>query len=125
MMANSVDTRCPAREGAEGQYRAKQGAYQQLPGVCNEHVPSPEGKMCSDLCGNAERPAEMTGPALIKARVTTCNTKYLFWRPHARRNMVPLDPDRFSINQDAMIRLIGWAGNMTVSNSFLQGTLVA
>lgn len=31
------------------------------------------------------------------------NTKYLHWRPHARRNMVPLDPDRFSINQDAMI----------------------
>lgn len=29
------------------------------------------------------------------------NTKYLHWRPHSRRNMVPLDPDRFSINQDA------------------------
>jgi hypothetical protein len=29
------------------------------------------------------------------------NSKYLHWRPHARRNMVPLDPDRFSINQDA------------------------
>lgn len=53
------------------------------------------------------------------------NTKYLHWRPHARRNMVPLDPDRFSINQDAMIRLIGWAGNMTLSNAFLQGVLGA
>lgn len=53
------------------------------------------------------------------------NTKYLHWRPHARRNMVPLDPDRFSINQDAMIRLIGWAGNMTLSNAFLQGVLTA
>ena len=53
------------------------------------------------------------------------NTKYIHWRPHARRNMVPLDPDRFSINQDAMIRLIGWAGNMTLSNAFLQGVLVA
>ena len=29
------------------------------------------------------------------------NSKYLHWRPHSRRNMVPLDPDRFSINQDA------------------------
>jgi len=29
------------------------------------------------------------------------NTKYLHWRPHSRRNMVPLDPDRFSVNQDA------------------------
>ena len=53
------------------------------------------------------------------------NTKYIHWRPHSRRNMVPLDPDRFSVNQDAMIRLIGWAGNMTISNAFLQGTLTA
>jgi hypothetical protein len=53
------------------------------------------------------------------------NTKYLHWRPHARRNMVPLDPDRFSVNQDAMVKLIGWAGNMTLSNAFLQGVLSA
>ena len=52
------------------------------------------------------------------------NTKYLHWRPHARRNMVPLDPDRFSVNQDAMVKLVGWAGNMTLSNGFLQGVLV-
>lgn len=26
------------------------------------------------------------------------NSKYIHWRPHARRNMVPLDPDRFSVN---------------------------
>lgn len=51
------------------------------------------------------------------------NTKYIHWRPHSRRNMVPLDPDRFSVNQDAMVRLIGWAGNMTLSNAFLQGIL--
>ena len=51
------------------------------------------------------------------------NSKYLHWRPHSRRNMVPLDPDRFSVNQDAMVKLIGWAGNMTVSNCFLQGVL--
>ena len=49
------------------------------------------------------------------------NTKYIHWRPHARRNMVPLDPDRFSVNQDAMVKLMGWAGNMTLSNAFLQG----
>lgn len=51
------------------------------------------------------------------------NTNYLYLRPHKDRNMVPLDPDRFSVNQDAMVKLIGWAGNMTVSNSFLQGVL--
>lgn len=43
------------------------------------------------------------------------NTKYVHWRPHSRRNMVPLDPDRFSVNQDAMVRLIGWAGNIDES----------
>ena len=53
------------------------------------------------------------------------NTKYIHWRPHSRRNMVPLDPDRFSVNQDAMVRLVGWAGNMTLSNAFLQGNLGA
>ncbi len=53
------------------------------------------------------------------------NTDYIFLRPHAERNMVPLDPDRFSVNQDAMVKLIGWAGNMTVSNCFLQGVLGA
>lgn len=51
------------------------------------------------------------------------NTNYLHFRPHAMRNMVPLDPDRFSVNQDAMVRLIGWAGNLTLSNAFLQGVL--
>ncbi len=48
------------------------------------------------------------------------NTDYIYYRPHRDRDMVPLDPDRFSTNQDAMIKLIGWAGNMTISNCFLQ-----
>jgi hypothetical protein len=112
----------PGLYDAEGQYRAKQGLTSL--GVCNEHVPTPKGKICSALHGNMERLAETTSPCA--SRVTTgLNTKYIHWRPHARRNMVPLDPDRFSINQDAMIRLIGWAGNMTLSNGFLQGSLTA
>ncbi len=53
------------------------------------------------------------------------NTNYLHYRPHRERNMVPLDPDRFSVNQDAMVKLVGWAGNMTVSNARLQGVLTA
>jgi hypothetical protein len=53
------------------------------------------------------------------------NTDYIFLRPHRDRDMVPLDPDRFSVNQDAMVKLVGWAGNMTMSNAFLQGALVA
>lgn len=51
------------------------------------------------------------------------NTKYLFLRPHRDRNLVPLNPDRFSVNQDAMVKLIAWAGNMTTSNRFLQGVI--
>ena len=53
------------------------------------------------------------------------NSDYLFYRPHRDRNMVPLDPDRFSTNQDAMVKLIGWAGNMTTSNASLQGVMHA
>jgi hypothetical protein len=53
------------------------------------------------------------------------NTDHIALRPHKDRNMVPLDPDRFSVNQDAMVKLIGWAGNMTMSNARLQGVLRA
>lgn len=52
------------------------------------------------------------------------NTDYLFLRPHSERNMVEIAPgERFSVNQDAMVKLLGWAGNMTMSNAFLQGVL--
>ena len=51
------------------------------------------------------------------------NSKYLHFRPHRKRNFVPLDPDRFAVNQDAMVKLIAWAGNLTASNCFLQGVL--
>lgn len=53
------------------------------------------------------------------------NTDYLFYRPHRDRDMVPLGADRYATNQDAMVRLIGWAGNMTCSNRSLQGVIVA
>ena len=48
------------------------------------------------------------------------NTKYVQYRPHRARNFVPLNPDRFSINQDAVVKLTAWAGNMTISNRRLQ-----
>jgi hypothetical protein len=53
------------------------------------------------------------------------NTDYIFFRPHAERNFEPIGEDRFAVNQDAMVKLIGFAGNMTVSNRRLQGVLVA
>jgi len=51
------------------------------------------------------------------------NTDYIHFRPHASRNMVPIGDDRYATNQDAMVKLIGFAGNMTLSNASLQGVL--
>jgi len=50
------------------------------------------------------------------------NSKYLFFRPHRDRNFVPLK-DRQSINQDATVRIIAWAGNLTCSGAQFQGVL--
>jgi hypothetical protein len=52
------------------------------------------------------------------------NTKYLFYRPHRRRNFVAIGGDRFSTNQDAIVRLMGWAGNMAASGLRFQGIMV-
>lgn len=52
------------------------------------------------------------------------NTKYLFYRPHAQRNMVPLSPgQRYSVNQDAAVQILAWAGNLTSSGLQFQGTM--
>lgn len=51
------------------------------------------------------------------------NTNYIFLRPHKERNFVPIGGERQAINQDAIVKLYGWAGNLTTSNSFLQGIM--
>jgi hypothetical protein len=54
------------------------------------------------------------------------NTKYIHYRPHSARNMVPLAPNkRYAINQDAEVQIIGWAGNLTMSGSQFQGRLIS
>lgn len=53
------------------------------------------------------------------------NTKYIFFRPHADRNFVPIGGERQAVNQDAIVKLIGWAGNLTCSGSQFQGVLIA
>lgn len=53
------------------------------------------------------------------------NTDYIYFRPHADRFFAPIGEDRFAVNQDAMVKLIGFAGNLTLSNGFLQGVLTA
>lgn len=51
------------------------------------------------------------------------NTKFLHWRPHSRRNMVPIGKKRYATNQDAMVEILGWAGNLTCSGAQFQGRL--
>ena len=52
------------------------------------------------------------------------NSKYLHYRPHANRNMVPLSPNkRTSVNQDAEVSILAWAGNLCCSGAQFQGRL--
>ena len=52
------------------------------------------------------------------------NTKYIHYRPHSQRNMVPLSPgQRYSVNQDAAVQILAWAGNLTASGLQFQGVL--
>jgi hypothetical protein len=54
------------------------------------------------------------------------NSKYLHWRPHKDRNFVPLSPNkRYSINQDAEVQILAWAGNLTCSGAQFQGKVLA
>lgn len=53
------------------------------------------------------------------------NSDFIKFRPHSERNMVPIGGERMAVNQDAMVKLIGFAGNLTLSNALLQGVLIA
>lgn len=53
------------------------------------------------------------------------NTKYLHFRSHKDRNMVPLSPSRrAAFNQDAEAQILAWAGNLTCSGAQFQGRLI-
>ena len=52
------------------------------------------------------------------------NTDYIYLRPHKDRNMTVIGGDRMAINQDALYRIIGWAGHLTMSHAALQGVLI-
>jgi len=54
------------------------------------------------------------------------NTEYIYMRHHPKRRYVAIgEQQRFSTNQDAMVQLMGWAGNMTLSGGLMQGVLRA
>lgn len=52
------------------------------------------------------------------------NTDYIYLRPHKDRNFKVIGGDRMAVDQDAMYKIIGWAGNLTLSNASLQGVLI-
>lgn len=52
------------------------------------------------------------------------NTDYIFLRPAKGKEFKPLG-ERASINQDAMVMPVTWAGNMTTSNRSLQAVICA
>ena len=59
------------------------------------------------------------------AHMWALNTDYIFFRPHRDRNFVPIGGERQSVNQDAVVKLIGWAGNITSSGPQFCGVLLA
>lgn len=56
-------------------------------------------------------------------RMDFINSKFVHFRPHKDRNFVPIGGDRQSVNQDAIVRLIGWSGALTCSGAQFNATL--
>jgi hypothetical protein len=65
------------------------------------------------------------GSAATANHMWFLNTKYLMFRPHVDRNFVPIGGERQAVNQDAIVKLIGWAGNLTSSGPQFCGVLIA
>lgn len=59
------------------------------------------------------------------AHMWALNTDYIFFRPHRDRNFVPIGGERQAVNQDAVVKLIGWAGNLTSSGPQFSGVIIA
>jgi hypothetical protein len=51
------------------------------------------------------------------------NSKFIFLRPHKDRNFTAIGGDRQSVNQDALVKLYGWAGALTSSGPQFCGVL--
>ena len=65
------------------------------------------------------------GGSITASTMYFLNTKYICFRPHSERNFVPIGGDRASVNQDAVTKLIGFAGNLTSSGAQYQGVMHA
>jgi hypothetical protein len=76
------------------------------------------------LDGGLYFPSSVWGPGAPTKTMFFLNTKYLKWRPHAQRDMVPLSPNRrYAINQDAEVTILAFAGALTCCGQAFQGRL--
>ena len=66
-----------------------------------------------------------TDGGATSAHMWALNTNYIFFRPHTSRNFTKIGGERQSVNQDAVVQLIGWAGQLTSSAQAVHGVLVA
>lgn len=71
---------------------------------------------------------EATPPGLGSSGIPTntmyfLNTDYLFYRPYANHDIYRVGSDREPVNQDAIIKIWGWKGNLTMSGAAFQGVL--
>lgn len=51
------------------------------------------------------------------------NTSHIMYRPSAKRNFEVIGGERSNVNQDAVVKIMAWAGNLTVNNRSLQGVI--
>jgi hypothetical protein len=65
------------------------------------------------------------GSAATASHMWMLNTKYIMFRPNANRNFVTIGGERQAVNQDAIVKLIGFAGNLTSSGPQFCGVLLA
>lgn len=63
------------------------------------------------------------GAEIPDNRMWFLNTDYLFWRPYKGRDFAVLDGSRYSFNQDGMVKVIGFMGNLTANCQFCHGLL--
>jgi hypothetical protein len=74
------------------------------------------------LDGGLYFPSSAWGPGMTTNTAMFLNTKFLKWRPHSRRNMVPLSPNRrYAVNQDAEVTILAFAGALTCSGQAFHG----
>lgn len=74
--------------------------------------------------GQATGSANDWGGGLSATRMYFLNTDYIYWSVHSATNMEPMD-EKLSLSQDATVKPILFAGNLTMSNAGLQGVLHA